>query len=168
MTQIGEKPVKRLMLAAPDVRPMVVHEDERVKQRITIQSETFTREGDVWVSEGVTKSNAPCRFLYRKNGSFTLSYDEKTDEMKASTRLAYDAQEKSLSLARIGDVRYTAVFGKEPCRFVYAVSSFAFDALATTESLSVEVNEKGGCFALTYLLTIGDVPRRIRLSGTIL
>lgn len=138
-----------------------------MKQRITIQSETFTREGDAWVSEGVTESSLPCRFLYRKNGSFSVSYEEKSEEMTAASRLSYDSEAKTLTLSRTGDVRYTAVFGKEPCRFVYAISSFAFDALATTETLSVEVNEKGGCFALTYLLTLGDVPRRIRLSGTV-
>lgn len=134
---------------------------------IELASEAFAEEKGSWVSEGVTKSNAPCRFLYRKNGSFSVSYEEKSEEMTAASRLSYDSEAKTITLSRTGDVRYTAVFGKEPCRFVYAVSSFAFDALATTESLSVEVNEKGGCFALTYLLTLGDVPRRIRLSGTV-
>ncbi|MBR6794854.1 MAG: hypothetical protein IKM52_01950 [Clostridia bacterium] len=67
---MGEKPIKRLMLAAPDVRPMVVHEDEKVKQRITIQSETFTREGDAWVSEGVTESSFPAVFSTVKTARF--------------------------------------------------------------------------------------------------
>lgn len=155
------------MLAAPDVRPMVVHEDEKVKQRITIQSETFTREGDAWVSEGVTESSLPCRFLYRQNGSFSVSYEEKSEEMTAASRLVYDSEAKTLTLSRTGDVRYTAVFGAAPCRFVYAVSAFAFDAQAVTESLALSVSEGGGCFTLSYLLTLGDVPRRIRLSGTV-
>ena len=48
-----------------------------------------------------------------------------------------------------------------------AVSSFSFDACAETESLSVSVKKVGGRIALTYLLTLGDLPRRIVLSCTI-
>ena len=135
--------------------------------KIKIKSETFTREDSGWVSEGVAESIASCRFFYRKDGSFSLSYEEKTAEFSASSRLFYDADEKTLTLSRTGDTRYTAVFGGAPCHFVYAVSAFSFDACAETESLTVAVNEKGGNFTLTYLLTLGDIPRRITLAGVI-
>lgn len=131
--------------------------------KIRITSEPFTQEKGAWVSEGVTKSEVPCRFFYKKDGSFSLAYDEKTAEFSASSRLSYDQAQKTLTLSRFGDTRYTAVFGGAPCSFVYAVSAFSFDAVAQTESLTVEVGEKGGKIALTYLLTLGDLPRRITL-----
>ena len=136
-------------------------------QRITLRSETFALEDGAWVSEGVSESEAPCRFFLKKDGSFSLSYDEKSAEFSASSRLSYDAEAQTLTLSRYGDTRYTAVFGGAPCHFVYAVSSFSFDACAETESLSVSVKKEGGRIALTYLLTLGDLPRRIVLSCTI-
>ena len=136
--------------------------------KISIQSECFTQENGAWISEGIVKSTLPCRFLYRKNGSFSLSYDEKTDDFAASSRMTYEQEAQTLTLFRTGDTRYTAIFGREPCSFVYAVSSFAFDACVNTESLAVKVNEKGGSIALSYILTLSDIPRRITLSCVIL
>ena len=134
---------------------------------VQMQSETFAEENGTWISEGVTQYAAPCRFFYKKDGSFSLAYDEKTEESTASSRLSYDASEGTLTLSRFGDTRYTAVFGSDPCSFVYAVSSFAFDAVAKTEALAVNVCDEGGTISLSYRLTIGDVPRYVTLSFVI-
>ena len=132
--------------------------------QVHIQSETFTREDGAWVSEGVQRSHAPCRFFYKKNGDFALSYDEESEGCRTVTRLSYEREENRLTLACTGDRRYTAVFGGEECAFVYAVSAFAFDAVARTESLTVNINEAGGALDLAYQLTLSDLPRRILLS----
>lgn len=135
---------------------------------ITLRSETFAQdEGGAWLSEGEIKTSAACRFFYRENGSFSLSYDEKTTDFSASSRISYDAESRTLTLSRFGDTHYTAVFGGEVCDFVYTVTPFSFDARAETEELRVEVCKKGGTFTLSYLLTLNGVTRRISLEGEI-
>ena len=134
---------------------------------VRIRSEAFTLEGGAWVSEGKSESIAPCRFFYRPSGDFSLSYDTRTEDSRISTKLAYEKAAGTLTLSQTGDVRYTAVFGGEECAFVYAVSAFVLDAVAKTESLEVSVGHLGGEICLTYLLTLSDIPRRIRLTAKI-
>ena len=135
---------------------------------LTLTSETFSEESDGrFLSEGETRTVLPCRFLSKKSGSYSISYDEKSAESHASTRMAYDIESRTLTLSRLGDVRYTAVFGAEPCQFVYSVPPFSFDATAETESLTSSVTASGGTLVLSYLLTLNDVRRRVCLTAVL-